>query len=129
MCFGYFCDSENLDVIKRYSRALRRGGRLLLDQVNREAVLRHFVRSRTNGNLTTRNRWCPDSQRVKGDWILHKAGEKQHNRMSMRLYTPGQMRSLFRQAGLTVHAMYGSHNGDEYARSGKRLIMVGRKPR
>jgi len=126
--FGYFSDADNLDVMKRYARALRRGGRLLVDQANREAILRHFVRSRTSGNLTTRARWHQDSERIVSDWIVRRNGEKQHNRMSIRLYTPAQMRKLFRQAGLTVEKTYGSHNGDEYGRSSRRLIVIGRRP-
>ena len=40
--FGYFSDRENAEVVMRFSRALRPGGRLLIEQLNRERILRNF---------------------------------------------------------------------------------------
>ena len=125
--FGYFSEAENLAVLKRYAGALRRGGRLLVDQPNREAMLRHFLPLHSIRGCTIRNRWNERDERVQSDWITERDGESVHNPMSIRLYTPAQMRSLFLQAGLGVEDMHGSHNGEPYTRSSKRLIMVGRK--
>ena len=125
--FGYFTDSENVDVMKRYARALRKGGRLLIDQPNRENLLRHFVPSRQNGNVTTSAHWDARTQRVDSDWVVQRDGKREHNHMSIRLYTPVQMHRLFQQAGLRVEAMYGARTGEPYERSSKRLIVVGRK--
>jgi SAM-dependent methyltransferase len=124
--FGYFAEAENLDVLKRYAAALRKGGRILVDQPNREAMLRHFRVSYVMGGCTIKNRWNEGEERLESDWVAKRNGRKEHNRMSIRLYTPGQMCRLFQQAGLTVEAMYGSRNGELYKRSSKRLIVVGR---
>jgi hypothetical protein len=59
--------------------------------------------------------------------MVVRGGRTEHNRMSMRLYTPGQMKRLFERAGLNVEALYGSQHGEPYTRSSKRLIVVGRK--
>ena len=40
--FGYFSDGENAEVVRRFARALRPGGRLLIDHLNRERILRNF---------------------------------------------------------------------------------------
>lgn len=142
--FGYFADTENVDVMARYAAALRRGGRLLVDQPNREAMLRHFVAScRVGGRrgggtwnvragrselaFKARNRWDADSERVESDWIVDRDGTKQHNLMSIRLYTPGQMARLLERVGLSVEAVYGSRGGEPYTRMSRRLIVVGRK--
>ena len=37
--FGYFDDAKNAEVIQKVHKALRRGGRLLLDMVNRDYVI------------------------------------------------------------------------------------------
>jgi cyclopropane fatty-acyl-phospholipid synthase-like methyltransferase len=55
--FGYFAEAENLDVLKRYVAALRKGGRVLVDQPNREAMLRHFLAFHDTGNCTIKNHW------------------------------------------------------------------------
>ena len=126
--FGYFGDVENRGVVKRYARALRKRGRLLIDQPNREYLLRHFRSKRSDGNTTIVTRWDRKSARVESDWIIRSEGKRSRNPMSMRLYTPGEMRSLFRQSGLEVEALYGSIGGEPYRRSSRRLIVVGRKP-
>ena len=126
--FGYFPDSENLDVVKRCAAALRKGGRLLVDQPNRERVLRNFTPSRKMGDVTMAARWVADAERIESDWVLEKDGKTQRIRTSMRFYTPSQLRGLFEEAGLTVEASYGSIAAEQYGRSSRRLIMVGRKP-
>ena len=125
--FGYFSETENGDVITRYASALRQGGRLLIDQPNREALLRHFVVTRSIGHRTIRNRWNAETERIESDWMVDRHGKKEHNRMSIRLYTPGQMKRLFEGVGFDVESMYGSRNGEPYPRSSQRLIVVGKK--
>ena len=123
--FGYFTDSENADVMRRYVAALRPGGRLLIDQINREFMLRHFIECHTSGDRTNKNKWNPKTKWVESDWIVRRGGASEHNRLSMRLYTPREMGDLFTAAGLTVERMYGSKSGEPYQRGSKRLIVVG----
>lgn len=135
--FGYFSDEENLDVVLRFARALRPGGRVLIDLINREYVLRHFIRERRTtlmaegrqgpGTLIVRNRWNPRLQRIDGTWILKRGGKRVRYPMFMRLYTPAQLEALLRRAGLVVEKMYGSMVGGPRSRSSHRLIVVGRK--
>jgi cyclopropane fatty-acyl-phospholipid synthase-like methyltransferase len=125
--FGYFPDTQNFDVMRRYAKALRKGGRLLVEQPNREALLRHFIPCCKTNTFIARNKWNRSTERLDSDWIVEKNGNKQHNRMSIRLYTPTQMCALFKEAGLTIETLYGSKNGEPYVRSSKRLIVVGKK--
>jgi SAM-dependent methyltransferase len=124
--FGYFSDVENADLIRRFARALRKGGRLLVDQSNRERVLRNFG-VQSHPGLTIRSRWNGKTQRVHSTWIIRRRGRTRRSRLSIRFYTPAQLRKLMERAGLRVVAVYGSANGERYRRGGKRLIMVGRK--
>ena len=57
--FGYFSDAENLELLRRYATALRPGGRLLIDQPNRENILRHFRHSDQRGNFKMSTKWRP----------------------------------------------------------------------
>jgi len=135
--FGYFSEAENLDVVRRFARALRPGGRVLIDQPNRENVLRHFrhvhrstlrqLGRRCSGMLTTRNRWNPKLERIEGTWTLELDGETFRHPMTMRLYTPGQFKALFKRAGLEVEAFYGSREGAPHSRSSRATVVVGRK--
>jgi len=121
--FGYFSDEENYDVLRRYARALRRGGRLLIDQVNREHVLRHFVRERKEGDVVVHTQWDARRQRI----LSVRTSLEGEEFTSVRLYTPAQLRVLFESVGLEVEAAFGRHTGEKHRRSSRRMILVGRK--
>jgi len=125
--FGYFDDTENFHVMQLYARALRPGGRLLIDQPNRENILRHFgAELQPNERLIVRNSWDAKTQRIISRRTLD-GKEDQKNMSSMRLYTPSQMRRLFKQTGMIIENTYGSLTGDSYGRTSLRMFTVGRK--
>lgn len=121
--FGYFTDEENLDVLRRFARALKPGGRLVVDQVNRERLLRHFEPVREVKGVTVRNEWDADCERLNATYETGGEG----NRLSVRLYTPGQMRRLFQLAGLEVESVRGWIGEGEFHRGARRMVMVGVK--
>ena len=84
--FGYFTDQENLATLKLYAQALRLGGRFLVDQMNREWLLRHFHERLGDDSITTVNQWHRRTERVNAIWI--KKGSRKRNRLSFRMYTP-----------------------------------------
>jgi SAM-dependent methyltransferase len=125
--FGYFSEAENAQLIAAYVRALRPGGRLLIEQPNREHILRHYQRVVQTGSVTYRSRWDARNQRVTTRRIVAGA-EDRRNSSSMRLYTPGQMRALFERQGLIVEQVHRSLVFDAYGKSVPRMVIVGRKP-
>ncbi len=125
--FGYFDEVENAAVVARFARVLKPGGRLVLDQPNRETLLRHFQATMVVGDVVRHNRWDPSAERVECDWVVSRTGPAQHNLLSIRLYTPAQLSRLFRSAGLELEARFGRPDGSPYTRSARRLIVGGRK--
>ena len=122
---GYFSDAENLLTLRRLAAALRPGGCLLLDQINREAVLRDFRPVLHFDSKTTHTVW--EQQRLISTWYI---GEETNlpAPSAIRVYTPAQTRQLFVQAGLTWETSYGGKDGSLYhRRKSGRLIVVGRK--
>ncbi len=122
--FGYFDDAVNLEILRRLAMALRPGGRLAVDQPNREALLRHFRPETKAGTLATRCRWDPAAQRVDAEWIR---GEERIL-SSIRLYTVAQFRDLFACAGLEWIGAVDSTDGTPYRRGSRRVAVVGRRP-
>jgi SAM-dependent methyltransferase len=92
--FGYFSDDENRQVVSRLARALRPGGRLLIEQLNRERILRSFLHEVETEVRLSRNRWDAARQRVESTYYVGGVHDPR-DRSSMRLYTPRQMRDLF----------------------------------
>lgn len=113
--------------MRRYARALRRGGRLLIDQPNREHILRNFERVHVEDKVVMQGRWDQRGQRLVVRRVVDGTQDPR-NTSSMRLYTPRQMRALYDQAGLVLEDLYGSEAGDGYTRSSPQMISVGRKP-
>jgi SAM-dependent methyltransferase len=126
--FGYFDDESNADVIARLARALRPGGRLLVEQPNRERILRDFRSRVVREKRVSRNRWNSRRQRVESSYFVQGVHDP-CDRSSMRLYTPTQMRALYGRAGLRVEYVYGDQHGGLYSRYAQKMIFVGRKER
>lgn len=124
--FGYFSDEENSELVRRYARALRPGGRLLIDQVYGEYIFRHFALVKHRGDVIVRNRWDKDAKRIISRRIVDGQNDPK-NMSSMRLYTFRETKELFNQAGLRAEAFYGSLKGEKFSRSSPHLIAVGRK--
>jgi SAM-dependent methyltransferase len=124
--FGFFSDQENADVVRRFARALRPGGKLLIDQPNREYILRHFKAKGQQGNVRTAATWNRHQQRAQTRYEDQTSGESWN--MTIRLYTAAQFRRLVERAGLVVEAMYGSIKGERYVRGSRRIIVVAQKP-
>lgn len=124
--FGFFSEEDNLDVLCRYARSLRQGGRLVIDQPSREWILRHFSAKGRNGDIEFTVRWKPEVERTDTHFRDLKTGESWG--MTIRHYTPAQYRRLFRQAGLVVEAFYCDLSARPFHRGARRIYVVGRKP-
>jgi SAM-dependent methyltransferase len=125
--FGYFSEAENALLLAAYVRALRPGGRLLIEQPDREHLLRHVQPVMRSGSTTFRCRWDAQNQRVMTR-RFESGVEDRQNSSSMRLYTPGQMRVLFERQGLIVEQAHRALVFDAYGKSVPRMVTVGRKP-
>ena len=121
--FGYFSDEGNQDLLHRYARALQPGGRLLIDQLNRERCLRHWLPQIERPGVVITNHWNPATER---DESVYHTAEGEFA-LSFRHYTPGQMRRMLEKVGLEVERMYGSSGGEAFGRGTRRMIVVGSK--
>jgi SAM-dependent methyltransferase len=130
--FGYFDDDTNLEVLRGFARLLRRGGRVLIDQVNRERILRDFMERGEFGDygvrIITHNRWDPDAQRINGSWTFIQGDRRVRRRSSIRLYTPKQMSTLMDAAGLRLERIVDGLTGEPFTRGSRRMSSIGRRP-
>lgn len=126
--FGYFSDDENREVLRRLARAVYPGGRVLIDQPNREWLLRHFRANMQTEHATIENTWNARAQRVEGAWTLERDDVTRREYTSIRLYTPQQLHRLLDQAGMAWEAVYGDPLGGPYSpRNAHRMIVVARR--
>lgn len=123
--FGFFSEEENFDVVRRYARSLRPGGRLLIEMPGREWLLRHFRPAGRGGDIEFTARWRPDVERTDTHFRNVKTGESWG--MTIRHYTPAQHRRLFERAGLELEATYCDLAARPYYPGARRMYVVGRK--
>lgn len=131
--FGYFPDlSDDIRTLKGVARALKPGGRLLIDIVHGDHV---------RANFTPRN-WAdagdhyhleeaeltPDG--VFNAWTLvFKNGRKPLTRSFFsRLYGRARMSAVLRKAGLEPLKFWGGFKGEPLSVRRNRLIVLARKP-
>src|ERR1039457_1405820 len=85
--FGYFTAAENSQLIAAFVRALRPGGYLLVEQPNREHLLRHLRPVMRKNTTVFHSRWDGQSQRVitprsfnkHKRHLFHRSGRKRSN--------------------------------------------------
>ena len=132
--FGYF-DSEVDDqrVIDGAAAALRPGGRLLLDLLNRDWVAANYVRSesreRDNGTIYREQRnFDPVAGRNHVEFtITSPNGAQRKVSHHIRLYVATEISRMLDRAGLTLWRSYGGYEGTLLSVETRRMILVARK--
>jgi SAM-dependent methyltransferase len=129
--FGYFDEESNLDVAEAMGRALKPGGRLLLDVVNRDYIV---------GDLPARIWWegdgCVVLEEVEFNFntnrlMTHRSvvfddGRQLDQQISLRTYCLHDLGKLLRHAGFRVVEVSGSifTKGRFFGATSRNLLVV-----
>ena len=132
--FGYFDEETNLRVAERIGRALKPGGRLLLDILNRDYVV---------SDLPVRVWWegtgCVVLEEVDFNFhtsrinthrsIVFEDGRQLEQELSVRAYSLHEIGRLLRQAGFRVIDVSGglATRGDFFGSASRNLLIVAEK--
>jgi SAM-dependent methyltransferase len=130
--FGYFAEeTEDLAALRGMARALRPGGRLLMDLLNREWLVRHFQpRFRDETALgTVENNLTFDlaSGRLRNQRRFGRGGRRRTLAVEFRVYGLTEMVRLLEAAGLRYERAYGNFEGAAYGMDTFRMIVVSTK--
>jgi SAM-dependent methyltransferase len=131
--FGYFSPRENLDVLRGMARALKPGGRILVDHRDRDYDARlpgRWWEREPDGTLVLqvmrldrrRGRWS-------GEWTLvGPDGRRSVRPLRHYVYTLSQWRQMFAATGLRLTGAWSGYGRRYRKGQGPRLIVVGTKP-
>lgn len=129
--FGYFNDEENLDFARRVARALRPGGRFLLDLHIAESVYPIFrerdwswVRKEPPLRALEERRLDLDSSRIESIWSFIGDHETVTRRTSLRLYAYRELQSLLRDAGFSRFHAFETGKTEPFRLGSARLSLV-----
>lgn len=130
--FGYFRDEENEQVLEQVARALKPGGRFLLETQHRDFLLRHMVPysviERGDDFLIDAHSFDPARGRFYTRRTVIRGGTVRRARFFVRLYTPPEMAALLGRAGMEVVGFY-DESGAPLSPDSRRMVVVARRPR
>jgi SAM-dependent methyltransferase len=132
--FGYFSPRENEAVLRRMARALRPGGRILIDHRDPgfDATLpgRLWFAAGPRRFVLEERRFDRRTGITESTWLIVVAGKSHVARKVVRLqeFSLPHWRRLFRRAGLRLLRAYSGYDGRPYRTvSSRRLIVVGER--
>lgn len=131
--FGYFDDrADDLKALRGAARALRPGGRLLMDLLNKEWLVRHFEPrfwdETPAGAVLNDLVFDFPTGRLRNTRILIPArGPRRRLVSSIRIYTLAEIVHLLREAGLAFATAYGGFSGEAYGMDTFRMIVIAEK--
>ena len=129
--FGYFNDDENLEVARNVARALKPGGLVGIDLVNRDAIARESLAAdvieKSDGLIINRLSFDALTGRFHNRRIVIRQGTRKDKPYSIRLYNAQEIQGLLAQVGLDVNKLLGDQ-GQPLSGLSRRLVVVARKP-
>lgn len=132
--FGYFSDEENFDVLKKISKSLRKGGKFLLETVNREWALKNTYINGLSWLLypsgvvfLANNKYDIFTGRWTSDQYVVDNGEISEQEQDIRLYTYTEYKTMFNQVGLKITEVYGSKDLSPYTYDSDKIILLAEK--
>jgi SAM-dependent methyltransferase len=132
--FGYFREEdENQRVIEGVARALKPGGRLVMELAHRDRVVSTFREADwyelDDGTVVWERRYFDP---VKGTSLVidrwrRPDGTEDERHHQIRLYTATELAVMLHKAGLRTNAWYGSFELHAFTPASPRMIVVAEK--
>lgn len=109
--FGYFDDDDNRKVLNQFARALKPGGRLLIETMHHDGFVRGFI-SAPAATLTERGEdvmsdvtsFDPTAGRIETERTIRRGGDVLRSHHSVRLPTVPELDTWLAGAGFTDRA-------------------------
>ncbi|MDP7421848.1 MAG: hypothetical protein QGH40_08205, partial [bacterium] len=128
--FGYFNDKENAVVIMNVARALKIGGRFLLESINHDFIVKngrlHNINERDGNLMLDTSRFDPVKSRIFTRRRIIRDGRDYETGFTVRLYTPPELKQLLGAGGFVIETFYGGRD-KPFEVTSPRLVVVARK--
>jgi SAM-dependent methyltransferase len=128
--YGYFDDAQNRAVLAQVHRALRPGGRFLIELIHKDWVLPHWlpvtVTETDDGILIDQREFDPLTGRSNAQWTIIREGRMGRSSFFARLFSFTELRDWLLEAGFgTVEGYAG--DGTALTIAARRMILVAHK--
>lgn len=133
--FGYFDGAGDRAFVDGVHRALRDGGRFLVDLHVAETLFPVYEprswhwwgEGDARSRVFEERRWDPDTGRVEVEWTFQRGGVEKSARSSIRIYTYRELAELLRDAGFRDVEGMETFTGAPFELGCDRLSMVATK--
>lgn len=141
--FGYFDnENDNIIVLRKIARALKPGGKFLIDLNNAVRTIIHIVKKgkedKKTGNfiepskdylsnglvVTTKNEWNPVAMQWSMTRSWKEKGKLMSYRTNVRLFVFPELKHLLEENGLKVKNVWGDFEGSTFKFDSRRLIIL-----
>jgi SAM-dependent methyltransferase len=134
--FGYLeSEMEDARVLDAIVRALKPGGRVLLDLLNRDWVVAHYETEDSHtdpdGTLYLEHRRLDletSRNHVTFTVVAPDGMRREVGGHHIRLYTLREVRGLLNAAGLVYESVHGGYDDEPYGINTRRMIVIARRP-
>ena len=128
-------DNDDERLMASVERALKPGGKFLIDLLNKEWLMRHFEpnsweqpRGRQGEVLLEQVSFNFEMGRLDSHrTIVGKDGARTPAHVSLRVYTLTEVKALIEKAGLIYDRSWGAFDGSAYGMDSPRLIVLARR--
>jgi len=130
---GYLGDDEDTRVLGEIARVLRPGGRLVVETMHRDLLVRRFQEQDWSlvgqGRLLLEQRTFDAASGVAQttQTLIETDGRRDSRSWSVRVYTATELAAMLTRAGFADVRCLGGLDGEAFA-TDTRLVMVGRRP-
>ncbi|HVC45535.1 MAG TPA: class I SAM-dependent methyltransferase [Candidatus Binataceae bacterium] len=133
--FGYLeSEADDARVLASLARALKPGGQVMLDMLNREWAVANYIQNdwhaAQDGTLYVERRdldLASSRMRVRFTIVEAQGGRHESVGHDIRLYTLTETTRLLEHAGLGVTEVFGGFDGEPYSIETRRMIIAARK--
>ncbi len=115
--FGYFEDEkDDLKSLRAIRRALRPGGKFLIDLINRDWLVKNFQSHSwaevKEGFVLEHREFDPARSRLNSEWVFvgKGSGGVERKNITLRIYSLHELLGLMESAGFAVAAVFGDRD-------------------
>lgn len=130
--FGFFSDAENEQVINSIHKALKPGGVLLIDLLNKDWMIknnltRYWRHPSGDYVLSYKVELVAGRAVMKRELLNQSTGAKTKFEFGLRVYTLAELTDMLRRQKFLIEAVYGGFDRRPYNSDAPRMIIMARK--
>lgn len=129
--FGIFNDDDSLALLIQIHRALRPGGLLCFDVVNRDTILVDFqpdsVQEKDGNFLRDRLTFDPKTGRMWNRRVYVRSGHETAAPFSLRLFNYTELAGMLTNVGFAIQSAFGNWEADPFTADSKKIVIVAQR--